>query len=108
MIRRRFGRGRRGRNHDGEARGSIDAARWRERIAATGLVGDALESVTVDDVPDTLAALYSAEAAAGRVLVAFSPVHGGDAALAALAVGQRWAAAGGLAEAIALAPEWSG
>src|SRR5215470_16565584 len=106
MMRRRFGRGRRNRS-EGEARG-IDAERWRERIAASGLVAGALEPVAAEDVPDTLAALYAAEGESGRVLVAFSPTHGGDAALAALAVGQRWAASGGLAEAIALAPEWSG
>src|SRR5262249_12593582 len=107
VMRRRFGRGRRNRN-EGEARGSIDAARWPERIAATGLVAGALEPVAAEDVPDTLAVLYASDGESGRVLVAFSPTHGGDAALAALAVGQRWAASGGLAEAIALAPEWSG
>src|SRR5262249_14349986 len=107
VMRRRFGRGRRNRN-EGEARGSIDAARWRERIAATGLLAGALEPVAAEDVPDTLPALYASDGESGRMLVAFSPTHGGDAALAALAVGQRWAASGGLAEAIALAPEWSG
>ena len=82
-MRRRFGRGRRN-QRDGESRGSIDAARCRERIAASGLVpGEALEAVAADEVPDTFAALFRA-GEGGRVLVAFSPFHGGDAALAAL------------------------
>ncbi len=109
-MRRRFGRGRRGKV-GAEARGGrIDAARSLERIAAEGVVpARSLEPVADEGVPDDFAALGRGETEAGTpVLVGFSPSNGADAALAVLALAQRLAADGSFeGEAIAVAPQWS-
>jgi hypothetical protein len=108
-MRRRFGRGRNRRPSSG-GRAPIDAAQWLEKIAAEGLAGaTSLEPVDVPDIPQTLAVLGSGETEEGRkVLVGFSPDHGGDAALAVLAHARRLHADEGFeGEAVAIAPQWS-
>ena len=93
-MRRRFGRGRRARGA-GDSKNSkgapIDAARWFERLIGEGIVDvEALEPVSADDVPASFAVVGSGEREGGeRILVGFAPGHGGDAALAVLAVAQR-------------------
>ena len=106
-MRRRFGRGRRGRS-SGEARNApIDAAHWFERILAEGVISlRALEPVEDAEVPASFAALGRGESADGTPLVlAFSPRHGGDAALAALALAAREEGFAG--EAVAVAQQWT-
>jgi hypothetical protein len=68
-----------------------------------------LEPVEVDGVPASFAVLGLGESEdGGRVLVGFAPRHGGDAALAAWAHGQRLAAEEGFdGEVFAVAPQWS-
>jgi hypothetical protein len=109
-MRRRFGRGRRGRGGSEARNAPIDAARWFERLTAQQVVPVThLEPVEVDGVPASFAVLGLGESEdGGRVLVGFAPRHGGDAALAAWAHGQRLAAEEGFdGEVFAVAPQWS-
>ena len=109
-MRRRFGRGRRTIGSSDSKDAPIDAARWFERLIGEGIVKvQALEPVSADDVPASFAVVGSGEREGGeRTLVGFAPGHGGDAALAVLAVAQRLAAEGGFeGEALAVAPQWS-
>ena len=108
-MRRRFGRGRRGRQNDG-AKAAIDAGPWLEKIAAEGISGaSTLTPLDLSDIPETFAILGSGETDDGKqVLVGFSPDHGGNAALAVLAHARRLHADKGFAgEVFAIAPQWS-
>ena len=108
-MRRRFGRGRRGRQNDG-AKAAIDAGPWLEKIAAEGISGaSTLTPLDLSDIPETFAILGSGETDDGKqVLVGFSPDHGGNAALAVLAHARRLHADEGFAgEVFAIAPQWS-
>jgi len=97
-MRRRFGR----RNRS-EGRSGLDAGPWLERLRESGVLeGGSLEPLALEGVP---AAVAVGQDEAGRPLVvAFSPRSGGDAVLAALAVGAERAREGG--RAIAIAPVW--
>jgi len=109
-MRRRFGRGRRTRGSSDSKGAPIDAERWFERLIGEGIVNvQALEAVSADDVPASFAVVGRGERENGEpVLVGFAPSHGGDAALAVLAVAQRLAAEGNFeGEALAVAPQWS-
>jgi len=109
-MRRRFGRGRRGRSSGDGRNGPIDAARWFERLCAEQLIPAAsLEPLETEDVPAGFAALGTGQSEAGeRVLVGFAPRHGGDAVLATLAQAQRLHREEDFrGEAIAVAPQWS-
>jgi hypothetical protein len=109
-MRRRFSRGRRARGPGDSKAAPIDAARWFERLIGEGIVDvETLEPVSADDVPASFAVVGSGEREDGeRILVGFAPGHGGDAALAVLAVAQRLAAEGDFeGEALAIAPQWS-
>jgi hypothetical protein len=70
---------------------------------------DALEAVTDEDVPASFAVLgVGVRAGDEKVLVGFAPRHGGDAALATLAMAGRMAAEEDFSgEALAVAPQWS-
>ena len=111
-MRRRFGRGRRGGRAPAEGgRGPIDAVRWLGRLSEEGVVAaGALEPVVEDDLPASFAVVGRGQDESGTArLVGFAPGCGGDAALAALAVGRRLAEAEGFAgEVIAVAPQWDG
>jgi hypothetical protein len=109
-MRRRFGRGRRTRAPSESKSAPIDAAHWFGRLIDEGIVGvQGLEPVSADDLPASFAVVGSGEREGGEpVLVGFSPSHGGDAMLAALAVAQRLAEEDGFeGEALAVAPQWS-
>ncbi len=109
-MRRRFGRGRKGRSSGGSRTTSIDAARIFEKIVEAKLVStESLEPVNSEAFPDTYAAVGVGEGEGGRKLVvAFSPDHGGDAALAGLAHAQALAASEGFnGDVIAVCPQWS-
>ncbi len=108
-MRRRFGRGRRGRGPD--ARDEIDARRLCERIQETrALPLETLVALEVPGVPVEFAVLAEGASPEGRrFLVGFAPRRAADAALAVLAEAGRHAAAEGFAgEAVALAPQWTG
>jgi hypothetical protein len=95
----------------GEGRAApIDAGRWLGRIVGDGIVAaSSLEPAQAEGVPDTFAALGTGEAQDGTPLVVgFSPREGGDAVLAALALGTLLAEEGDFqGEVIAVAPQWS-
>jgi hypothetical protein len=77
---------------------------------AAGIVScETLEPVAIDDVPDHYAVVAVGTDADGKTLVvAYSPINGGDAALTGLAHAQRLAANGGFeGEVIAVSPQWS-
>lgn len=109
-MRSRFGRGRRGRG-TGERRDEpIDAGRWFERLTQEGHVPtSALQTVDVEGVPDHFAAVGVGQTDTGeRLVVAFAPKHGGDAALAALAHAHQLCETEGFAgQVLAVAPQWS-
>ncbi len=109
-MRRRFGRGRKSRTTGGSRAKDIDAASVFARIIEAKLVPtEALEPVASDDIPDNYAMVGVGEGEGGRkLIVAFAPDHGGDAALAGLAHAQFLAARDGFAgEVIAVCPQWS-
>ncbi|MFP8880413.1 MAG: hypothetical protein VCE43_13640, partial [Myxococcota bacterium] len=109
-MRRRFGRGRRSRSSGGSRTTSIDAARVFGKIIEAKLVTtESLEPVSSDEIPDHYAAVGVGESEGGRkLIVAFAPDHGGDAALAGLAHAQTLAAGDGFdGEVIAVCPQWS-
>jgi hypothetical protein len=109
-MRRRFGRGRRGRGASDSKNAPIDAARAFERVVAAGIVEvDSLEPMSADDIAENFAVVGVAESARGKVVVGYAPRNAGDAALATVAVAQRLAAEEGFqGEAVAVAPQWSG
>jgi hypothetical protein len=115
-MKRRFGRGRRSRTAGDGKRAPINAQRALERIVEAGIVAvEALAPASSDEIPDTYAVVGTGATGkteesepSARVAVGFSPVDGGDAALATLATAQRMAADEGFAgDAIAVAPQWS-
>ena len=106
----RFGRGRRSRAASDGKRAPIDAQRALERIVEARIVAvDALAHASAEEIPNTFAVVGTGTTEAGeRIAVGFSPVDGGDAALATLAFAQRLATEDGFAgDAIAVAPQWS-
>ncbi len=108
-MKRRFGRGRK--TNAGKSKSApIDAARCFERIAAEGIVAaKSLSPITSDEIPEHFAAVAVGESErGGRLVVAFAPRNGGDAALAGLAYAKSLAADGEFdGEVIAVCPEWS-
>jgi hypothetical protein len=108
-MRRRFGRGRRGRGTSDSRHASIDAARAFEGIIAAGIVeADSLEPAGADDVAANFAAVGVAECDSGKVVVGYAPRNAGDAVLATVAVAQRLVAEEGFrGKAVAVAPQWS-
>jgi hypothetical protein len=109
MMKRRFGRGRKA-NAGKSKSAPIDAARCFERIAAEKIVAaKSLSPITSDEIPEHFAAVAVGESErGGRLVVAFAPRNGGDAALAGLAYAKSLAADGGFdGEVIAVCPQWS-
>jgi hypothetical protein len=109
-MKRRFGRGRRGRNSGDIKNAPVDPARCFERIVEEKLVAASeLEPLKVADIPASFAVVATGTSEDGRrLVVGFSPRVGGDAALAAVAVAQRLVAEEGFeGEAIAIAPQWT-
>jgi hypothetical protein len=115
-MKRRFGRGRRSRAAGDGKRAPINAQRALERIVEAGIVAvEALAPASAEEIPDTYAVVGTGATSktgdpqsSALVAVGFSPVDGGDAALATLATAQRLAADEGFAgDAIAVAPQWS-
>ena len=109
-MKRRFGRGRRRNQAETQAQ-PIDAVHWMSRILEVGAIGATrLEATDLEGLPDHFAALGVGEDASGQAIaVAFAPVRGADAALAALAVGARRSQSDEPApRLIAIAPDWSG
>ena len=115
-MKRRFGRGGRSRAAGDGKRAPINAQRALERIVEAGIVAvEALAPASAEEIPDTYAVVGTGATGktgdpegSARVAVGFSPVDGGDAALATLATAQRLAADEGFAgDAIAVAPQWS-
>jgi len=109
MMRRRFGRGRK--TNPGKSKAAaIDVARCFERITAEKIVAaDSLSPVTDGEIPEHFAAVAEGESERGRrLVVAFAPRNGGDAALAGLAHAKSLAGAGEFdGEVIAICPQWS-
>jgi len=109
MMRRRFGRGRR--NQSGKSKTpAIDVARCFERMTAERIVAaESLTPVPIDEIPEHFAAVAEGESEEGdRLVVAFAPRHGGDAALAALAHAKSLAADAGFdGEVFAVCPQWT-
>ncbi|MBW1842830.1 MAG: hypothetical protein JRJ05_00715 [Deltaproteobacteria bacterium] len=109
MMRRRFGRGRK--TNPGKSKtAAIDAARSFERITAEKIVAaESLSPISSDEIPDHFAAVAEGESErGGRLVVAFAPRHGGDAALAGLAHAKSLAGDGEFdGEVIAVCPQWS-
>ena len=109
MMRRRFGRGRK--TGSGKSKSApIDAARCFERIAAEKIVAvKSLSPITSDEIPEYFAVVAVGESERGeRLVVAFAPRNGGDAALAGLAHAKSLATDGEFdGEVIAVCPQWS-
>jgi len=109
MMRRRFGRGRK--NVSTKAKSApIDAARCFETIVNEKVVNAAaLDPVAMDEIPDHFAAVAVGERdGGGKLVVAYAPRHGGDAALAGLAYAQSLAGEDGFqGEVVAVCPQWS-
>jgi hypothetical protein len=109
MMKRRFGRGRK--TNPGKSKSApIDAARCIERIAAEKIVAaKSLSPIDSDEIPAHFAAVGVGESErGGRLVVAFAPRNGGDAALAGLAYAKSLAADGEFdGEVIAVCPQWS-
>jgi hypothetical protein len=109
MMKRRFGRGRK--ISSGKSKSvPIDAARCFERIAAEKIVAaKSLSPITSGEIPEHFAAVAVGESErGGRLVVAFAPRSGGDAALAGLAHAKSLAADGEFdGEVIAVCPQWS-
>lgn len=109
-MRHPFGRGRRQSSAPQPGIPAIDAANWFARIQASGALGvESIEALASDDIPAHFAVLGRAQRPEGRsLLIGFSPQHGGDAALAAIAHARRLAAENAFdGEIVALAPQWS-
>jgi len=108
-MKRRFGRGRK--TNPGKSKSApIDAARCFERITAEKIVAaKSLSPITSEEIPEHFAAVAEGESErGGRLVVAFAPRNGGDAALAGLAYAKLLAADGEFdGEVIAVCPEWS-
>ncbi|MFB3117461.1 MAG: hypothetical protein ACE1ZP_01730, partial [Myxococcota bacterium] len=108
-MRRRFGRGRK--TGLGKSKSApIDAARCFERIAAEKIVAvKSLSPITSDEIPEYFAVVAVGESERGeRLVVAFAPRNGGDAALAGLAHAKSLATDGEFdGEVIAVCPQWS-
>jgi len=108
-MRRRFGRGRK--TNPGKSKTApIDAARYFERITAEKIVAaESLSPISSDEIPEHFAAVAEGESErGGRLVVAFAPRHGGDAALAGLAHAKSLAGDGEFdGEVIAVCPQWS-
>jgi hypothetical protein len=108
-MRRRFGRGRK--TNPGKSKtAAIDAARCFERIAAEKIVAaESLSPIDSDEIPEHFAVVAEGESErGGRLVVAFAPRHGGDAALAGLAHARSLAGGGEFdGEVIAVCPQWS-
>ena len=108
-MRRRYGRGRK--TNSGKSKSApIDAARCFERITAEKIVAaKSLSPITSDEIPEHFAAVAVGESErGGRLVVAFAPRNGGDAALAGLAYAKSLAADGEFdGEVIAVCPQWS-
>jgi hypothetical protein len=87
----------------------LDAGLWMRRIVEAGLVeAPALESVSIDGVPASYAALgYGTRSDGKAVRVAFSPRSGGDAVLAALSFACLHESEAEAGELLAIAPQWS-
>ena len=105
-MRRRFGRRRWGGGDEGGR--SLDVARELARVAASGVVpADALEPADADEVPGALAAVGAGTSREGEPLIVATSPAGGDAWLAAVAVGARLVEEEGFAGvAYAVAPSW--
>jgi len=108
-MRRRFGRGRK--TNPGKSKtAAIDAARCFERISAEQIVAaKSLAPIRSDEIPEHFAAVAEGESERGaRLVVAFAPRNGGDAALAGLAHARSLAGDGAFeGEVIAVCPQWS-
>jgi hypothetical protein len=108
-MRRRFGRGRKTGAVKAN-RTSFDAGRCFERILDEKIVAaSSLAAVTLDGLPEDFAAVAVGDGEDGRKLVvAFAPRHGGDAALAGLAYAHSLVDNGGFGgEVVAVCPQWS-
>jgi len=108
-MRRRFGRGRKTSPAKSKT-AAIDAARCFERITAEKIVAaESLSPISSDEIPEYFAVVAEGESEqGGRLVVAFAPRHGGDAALAGLAHAKSLAGAGEFdGEVIAVCPQWS-
>jgi hypothetical protein len=108
-MRRRFGRGRKA-NPGKSKTPVIDAARCFERMTAERIVpAVSLSPIANDEIPAHFAAVAEGESEQGsRLVVAFAPRHGGDAALAGLAHAKSLAAEGRFdGEVIAVCPQWT-
>ena len=107
---RRFARRRRSASSAGSSAAPIDAAHWMQRIVDEKVVAvSSLTPMAPGDVPASYAAIGAGENEDGsRLVVAFAPVSGGDAVLAALAVAGRLAEEEGFAgDVVAVSPHWT-
>ncbi len=106
MIRRRFGRRRRG--GDGGGQSALDAERWLPRLSEAGVLpAGELENAAVSDVPGSFAVTGRGGAGADAFVFGFSPTSAADALLATLALATESGETPFTGEAFALAPDWT-
>ena len=108
-MRRRFGRGRRGRSGGDAKNPPIDAAQSMQQLVASGVTPvDSLTVVENEELPRHFAVIGEGTDPDGNsLLVGYSPTSGGDAALAVIAEAERRKADGFSGDAFAVAPQWS-
>ena len=109
-MRSRFGRGRRPRGPAERKAEPIDAERCFQQLLESGCIpAESLDSVDAPGVASHFAALGSGQTTSGaRLIVGYSPRHGGDAALAAMAHAKQLAETEAFSgEVLAIAPTWS-
>jgi len=105
-MRRRFGRGRRGRGREDSGGQRIDVPHWLERLSADpGIQLTDLSAVDPSPIPDDCALIgRGQDPNANEVALSFSPRSGADALLAGLAYMQLQARRDPL---VVAAPSWS-
>jgi hypothetical protein len=104
-MRRRFGRGRKRNDDNGESRQApIDSGEALARLAEAS-VGEGLEAVELEGVSPSRAVLATGSDAGTDLAIGFSPTDGGMALLAALALAR--SKDGFAGRAVAVSPWWS-
>ncbi|MFQ5426752.1 MAG: hypothetical protein ACE5EV_06705, partial [Gaiellales bacterium] len=106
-MRRRFGRGRKGKVSIEAKHAPIDAERIFQEVIEAGIVEtEGLEAVSDDEIDAVHAVVGVADRGEGKLVVGFAPRHGGDAVLATVAIAKRLVEEGAQVEAFAVAPQW--